>query len=37
MSKGKGSKMQELILLGAFIAFYFALQMWILPRFGIST
>lgn len=29
--------MHELIWLTAFVLFYFVLQLWILPKLGIST
>jgi hypothetical protein len=33
----QGSSNMEILFLLAFIAAWFALQMWILPRFGVST
>jgi hypothetical protein len=33
----KSSKMNELWIFVAFIIAWFALQAWILPKFGIST
>ena len=33
----RGSSNMEIILLLAFIGVWFALQIWILPRFGVST
>jgi hypothetical protein len=33
----EGSSNMEILFLLAFIAAWFALQMWVLPRFGVST
>jgi len=33
----EGSSNMEILFLLAFVAAWFALQMWILPRFGVST
>lgn len=35
-SKGK-KQMSELIFIGGFVAVWFVLQMWLLPRFGVQT
>ena len=34
--KGK-QQMTELIFIGGFVAVWFVLQMWLLPRFGVQT
>jgi hypothetical protein len=37
MTSSEGSsKMEVLVIVGLFVS-WFALQMWILPRFGVST
>ncbi len=33
----KGSKMSDILIFVAIFAVWFALQAWILPRFGVST
>jgi hypothetical protein len=33
----EGSSNMEILFLLAFIAAWFILQMWVLPRFGVST
>ena len=35
-SNGKGSRMEVLVLF-AFVAAWFVLQIWILPRMGVPT
>lgn len=39
ISKGKGEQggMESLIWFIGFVVFYFALQLWILPKLGIPT
>lgn len=35
-NKGK-QQMTELLVIGGFVAVWFILQMWLLPRFGVQT
>ena len=35
--KPSGTNSMELIIFAAFIGLWFALQLWILPKFGVST
>ena len=35
--QSEGSSNMEILFLLAFIVAWFTLQMWILPRFGVST
>jgi hypothetical protein len=35
--QSEGSSNMEILFLLAFVVVWFALQMWILPRFGVST
>ncbi len=37
MSSSEGSSKMEILVIVGFLVFWFALQMWILPRFGVST
>jgi hypothetical protein len=37
MATKEGSSKMEILLILGFLVFWFALQMWILPRFGVST
>jgi hypothetical protein len=37
MSSQEGSSNMEILLIIGFLVFWFALQAWILPRFGVST
>lgn len=34
---GAGNPMESLIWFAGIVLFYFAMQLWILPKFGIST
>jgi hypothetical protein len=34
---GEGKKMNELLTIFGFVALWFALQLWILPKMGVST
>jgi hypothetical protein len=35
-NKGK-QQMTEMLVIGGFVAVWFLLQMWLLPRFGVQT
>jgi hypothetical protein len=37
MNSKDGSSNMEIFVMVGIIALWFALQMWILPRFGVST
>jgi hypothetical protein len=37
LDSGKGHLMRDVLVMVGMIAAYFALQIWILPRLGVST
>jgi hypothetical protein len=37
VSSQEGSTKMEILIILGFVVFWFALQAWILPRFGVST
>jgi hypothetical protein len=37
MSTQEGATKMEILYVLAFVVFWFVLQAWILPRFGVST